>query len=181
MTKTDITVKLENDISLATSKIGVFGCYEVTIGMGGSERVDYMTLDTKGIWRCYEIKCSVSDFRSKAKKSFVGHYNYFVLTKELYDVVKDEIPKHVGVYVGRKCVKRAVKQDLRIDDNTLKLSFIRSLSREANKYQQSKNPKAIENYNRKISHLENEKNKYRKQYQELKREIEEKFGYSWRR
>jgi hypothetical protein len=28
--------------------MGVFGCFEVTIGFHGRERVDYMTLDTKG-------------------------------------------------------------------------------------------------------------------------------------
>lgn len=71
----------------------------MTVGWYGKERVDYITYDTKGIWRCYEIKVSKSDFHSKAKKTFVGHYNYFVLTRELYDEVKEEIPNHIGAYV----------------------------------------------------------------------------------
>lgn len=48
--KTDLTLKLEREIWLATVKQGVFGCYEVTIGQYGRERVDFMTMDTKGIF-----------------------------------------------------------------------------------------------------------------------------------
>lgn len=47
--KTAETVALEKAIRRATYKMGTFGCYEVTIGYGGKERVDYMTYDTKGI------------------------------------------------------------------------------------------------------------------------------------
>lgn len=54
--KTAETVALEKAIRLATRKTGVFGCYEVTIGFCGRERVDYMTYDTKGIFRCYDMK-----------------------------------------------------------------------------------------------------------------------------
>ena len=90
--KTKKTLKLEKQIYNATKKMGVFGCFEVTIGFFGKERVDYMTYDTKGIFRCYEIKVSKSDFHSNAKLSFVGHYNYYVLTRKLYEEVKDEIP-----------------------------------------------------------------------------------------
>ena len=67
MAKTEETLKLERAIFFATQKTGVFSCFEVTIGFFGNERVDYMTFDTKGIWRCYEIKTSMSDFNSKAK------------------------------------------------------------------------------------------------------------------
>lgn len=110
--KTDETVALEKAIRHATRKNGVFGCYEVTICFFGKERVDYMTYDTKGIFRCYEIKVSKADFHSKAAKSFVGHYNYYVLTRELYNQVKEEIPDWVGVYIGDYCAKKAKKQDL---------------------------------------------------------------------
>jgi hypothetical protein len=110
--KTAETVALEKAIRRATRKTGVFGCYEVTIGFCGRERVDYMTYDTKGVFRCYEIKVSKADFHSAAAKSFVGHYNYYVLTRELYDQVKGEIPDWIGVYIGDYCAKKAKKQDL---------------------------------------------------------------------
>jgi hypothetical protein len=151
--KTKKTLKLEQDIYNATKKVGVFGCFEVTIGFFGKERVDYMTYDTKGIFRCYEIKVSKSDFHSNAKLSFVGHYNYYVLTRKLYEEVKDEIPDWVGVYVGENLVKSPKKQDIdekvykyrrtingRSSELTipykemLKESIIRSLYRDANKW-----------------------------------------------
>lgn len=179
MAKTEITEKLEKAISVATNKIGVFSCFEVTIGFGGNERVDYLTLDTKNIWRCYEVKASVADFRSKAKKSFVGHYNYFVMTRELFESVKNEIPKHIGVYVYGTCVKRAQKQDLLIEDDILKLSLIRSLSRDATKLYQSENPRVIENFKRNISRLENERNQYRNQVRELIAAGSEQLGNRW--
>lgn len=80
--------------------MGVFGCLEVTIGFFGKQRVDYMTYDTRGIFRCYEVKVSLSDFHSNAALSFVGNYNYFVLSRKLYKKVKDEIPDGIGAYVG---------------------------------------------------------------------------------
>lgn len=110
--KTKDTIKLEKKIRKATHKTGVFQCFEVTIGFFGNERVDFMTYDTKGIFRCYEIKVTKADFHSNAAKSFVGHYNYYVLTKDLYHQVKDEIPDEIGVYVGASLVKRAKYQDI---------------------------------------------------------------------
>mgnify|MGYP000163993137 CR=1 FL=1 len=54
--KTEETKRLERAIWKATNKQGVFGCFEVTIGWFGKERVDYMTYDTKGVFRCYESR-----------------------------------------------------------------------------------------------------------------------------
>lgn len=150
--KSGVTDQLEKAIRRATRKMGVFGCFEVTIGFFGKERVDYMTYDTKGIFRCYEIKASKSDFHSGAAKSFVGHYNYYVLTHSLYKEVQDEIPPEIGIYVGEVCYKKARRQD--IDSKTysmrrsiggkstevtipwtdmLKESLIRSLYRDSDK------------------------------------------------
>lgn len=122
--KTEQTLSLERAIRKAIRKMGVFGCFEVTIGFFGKERVDYMTYDTKGIFRCYEIKVSKADFHSDAKKSFVGHYNYYVLTKELYDSAKNEIPPGIGVYVGGECVNRPIKVDI---DNAPQYEYRRSV------------------------------------------------------
>ncbi|GIN93346.1 hypothetical protein J22TS1_43970 [Siminovitchia terrae] len=179
--KTELTIQLERQIYSATNKQGVFGCFEVTIGWFGDERVDYITYDTKGIWRCYEIKVSKPDFYSKAKKTFVGHYNYFVLPKELYEEVKHDIPSHIGVYVdGNYSVKRAKKQELTIDVQVLKDSLIRSLSRESEKLLKSENPSFVEYMNRRLSYERKEKERYREQYQNLMREVHEKFGTRWR-
>lgn len=133
MKASDITKSLERDIRSATSKLGTFGCHEVTIGFNGRERVDYLTYDTRGIWRCYEIKATKSDFYSKAKKTFIGHFNYYVLPGELFEQVKQDIPEHVGVYIGRRCHKWPKRQTLKVDESVLKDSLIRSLYREAMK------------------------------------------------
>lgn len=71
--------------------LGVYGCMEVTLGKSyGNERVDFMTMDSEGIFRCYEIKVSKADYLSKAAKTFKGHFNYFVFPEELYEEIKDE-------------------------------------------------------------------------------------------
>lgn len=177
--KTEETIKLERQIWAATHKQGIFGCFEVTIGWFGEERVDYITYDTKGIWRCYEIKVSKSDFYSKAKKTFCGHYNYFVMPKKLYEEVKEDIPKHVGVYIGNYCIKKAKKQELSVDEQTLKDSMIRSLSREFEKQYRSGNPTVVESLNRKINKAKREIESYQRKYWELLRFVEKKHGAGW--
>ncbi|WP_235879435.1 hypothetical protein [Robertmurraya siralis] len=179
--KTDLTIELEQKIFAATSKQGVFGCFEVTIGWWGKERVDYITYDTKGIWRCYEIKVSKADFYSKAKKTFIGHFNYYVMPKELYEEVKDDIPNHIGVYDGYRSLKKAKRQELTVDEQTLKNSMIRSLFREFDKVFRSGNPNVIDSLNRQINHERREKERYREQYRTLLREVQDKYGLRWNR
>ena len=140
--KTELTTKMEKAIRKETAKnMGLFQCYEVTIGWYGNGRVDFMTMDTKDIFRCYELKITKEDFHSKHGHNFVGHFNYYVIPEELYDDIKDEIPKHIGVYcyyedkdycsLIKKPKKHVVTDDM---INILKNSMIRSLYREANKY-----------------------------------------------
>lgn len=179
MAKTEATLQLERDIWSATHKQGVFGCYEVTIGWFGKERVDYMTYDTKGIWRCYEIKVSKSDFHSEAHNTFIGNFNYYVLTKELYEQIKDEIPVHIGVYVGNSCIKRAKRQELGEDEQVLKNSMIRSLYREVDKQIKSDTPLLIEQITRSRDRYKKESEKHRKQYWDLLREVQDKYGTRW--
>lgn len=177
--KSEQTIELERKIWGATAKMGVFGCFEVTIGWFGHERVDYMTYDTKGVWRCYEIKVSKSDFHSKSHNSFIGHYNYYVLTKELYDQVKDEIPNYIGVYVRDACVKRAKRQELGVEVEILKNSLIRSLCREADKVFKSENPAVIDSLKRQINRAKKEADDYRHKYWELMRIGQAKYGMRW--
>jgi hypothetical protein len=127
------TKQLEKDIFYALQKpAGLFICFEVTIGWFGKERVDVLTYSSKGTWRCYELKISKSDFRSKNHNTFVGHFNYYVMPKALYEQVKNEIPAHVGVYTEKGiCAKNAKRQSLKVDEQILKNSMIRSLYRTA--------------------------------------------------
>lgn len=129
-----------NNPSLAKS----YGSPEVTIGFQrdrkGHERVDFLSYDPKEkIFRCYEIKVSMSDFKSNAKLSWYGHYNYLVITKELFSEKplqwwRDEVPSHVGIIVVdiKNKTKKSVKKALRVDVSeecceTLKDSLIRTL------------------------------------------------------
>ena len=131
MAKTAETVSQERRIYFATQKLGVFGCHEVTIGFGagGTERVDYMTVDTKGTFRCYEIKVTKADFRSKAAATFVGHFNYYVMPEALFEEVKAEIPAHIGAYDGARLLRPAKRVKLERCEILLLYSMVRSLSR----------------------------------------------------
>lgn len=182
--KTDETKQIELGIFNATCKQGVFGCFEVTIGWFGKERVDYMTYDTKGIFRCYEIKVTKADFHSPCHNSFVGNFNYYVLPIKLYEQVKNEIPDFVGVYVldnkSVYSIKRAKRMQVENLD-VLKDSLIRSLSREVTKQIQSNNPLKIERFNREILQLKSQRDNYYHQYWDLLREVQERYGTRWNR
>lgn len=168
MSKTEATLKLEKMIWDETNKLGIFGCFEVTIGWAGCERVDYLTYDTKGVWRCYEIKVSKADFHSKAKKTFIGHYNYYVMPNALYEEVKEEIPKEIGaftdIYHPITCVKRPKKQPLGVDEQILKNSLIRSLSRENEKFIKTGDTGLINRLKSKISKLEKDNRENHNRY-----------------
>ncbi|EOG8976613.1 hypothetical protein ACLKNU_002658, partial [Staphylococcus pseudintermedius] len=120
---------------LLKGKLNVYGCHEVTIGIEplkkGREIVDFLTYDSKNVFRAYEIKVTKEDLKSTAKLSFVGHYNYLVLTEELYEEVKDTnlIPFNVGlVVVGKGVIKKSGRKTLNMSDNIKLLeSLMRSL------------------------------------------------------
>ncbi|MGM0166705.1 hypothetical protein IGI39_001667 [Enterococcus sp. AZ135] len=98
-------------------------------------------------WRCYELKVTKADFYSKAKLSFIGHYNYFVLTEELYLKVRDDIPNEIGVLVYRPyasveelpaegtffIAKKPLRTELLVDELALTQRFMASLFREVQK------------------------------------------------
>lgn len=121
-----------------------YGTTEVTIDFqrngNGRELVDFMSYDAKkNLFRCYEIKVTMADFKSKAKKSWYGNYNYLVLSKALYleqslEDWKMSIPSHVGILVvnpesqSRKTIRKAVFTEISEEDkDMLKRSLIRTL------------------------------------------------------
>lgn len=103
----------------------------------GIEIVDFLTYERNtDTFRCYEIKVSVSDLKSKCAKSFYGHYNYLVVSTDLYRELGDEINSYIPEYVGimvygegaLKSYKKAKKQMLTDETvEVLKASLIRSL------------------------------------------------------
>lgn len=197
--KTELTLMLESNIWKATHKQGVFSAFEVTIGWSGNERVDYMTYDTKRIFRCYEIKVSKSDFHSSAAKTFCGHFNYFVMPFALFQQVKEEIPKDIGVFCEARsrdpqlakrepcvCVRRAKRRELTESPDVLKDSMIRSLSRDLGKQMLSGSPTLVECYDRElaearrmIKHYRTQAERMREQYENLYRVVDETFGADW--
>lgn len=158
--ETELTKEIKAALWEYTSKQGTFGCEEVTIGWFGKERVDYMTYDTKEVFRCYEIKISKSDFHSKNHNSFVGHLNYYVLTQELYSKVSNEIPDGVGVlvYDGKALCfrKRPKHREPAVNVQILKDSFIRSLHREVDNYRKIIDGDALRIRDREIRRLRKE-------------------------
>jgi hypothetical protein len=101
------------------------------------------------------------------------------MTKELYEKVADEIPKHIGVYVEGICTKRAKKQPLTADEQVLKDSMIRSLYREVDKSIRSNTPHVVDSLNRQIRRVEKELEQSRRSYRELQKIGIEKYGRGW--
>lgn len=111
------------------------------------ERVDVLMYESTGIWRCYEIKNSVNDFRSSAKLSFWGDYNYYILNADIYETVKNEIPDGIGVWIVYKpdgckgwmeCVKKPKKREKLCSHESLMFALMQALSREYKKYRKLK-------------------------------------------
>lgn len=155
MGKTLLTKKIENILYRKYGyTLGTFICFEVQFGFhvrhGEREFVDAATYSTNGELVCFEIKVSTSDFHSKAKTTFIGNKNYYVMPLELYEKVKDEIPPEIGVQVlcdskehwdketgwhrtmtygtselvtVKPCKKQATHK---FDENTILWSFVRS-------------------------------------------------------
>ncbi|CAM2079617.1 MAG: hypothetical protein NSGCLCUN01_03838 [uncultured Clostridium sp.] len=170
MGKTELTKEIEKALRIETSKW--FGCAEVTIGWYGKQRVDFMTMDSKEIFRCYEIKISKSDFKSKHGHNFVGHFNYYVVPKELYESIKDEVSKEIGVYIWNgKClslVKRPKKKELEVDISILKNSMIRSLYRDTSKIITSENIDIMNGLKSRLAKAEKENRDNLRQYRQYR-------------
>lgn len=137
MAKTQATLNLEHALDEESRKKREYGCEEVTIGFHaeghGDEIVDYMTMDSKDVFRCYELKVTLSDLKTDNKKSFYGDYNYLVVSESLYAKNPswgNYIPPYVGILSGTKLTVRRQAKKKTIDNQTremLKSSLIRSV------------------------------------------------------
>lgn len=166
MGKSELTLEIENQALRQFSKMGVFMCPECSFERAWikdmpanvslkefhsnpkymqvegkhirTEIVDILELNSQKGWCCYEIKISKSDFHSKAIKSFVGEYNYYLMPDELYEQVKNEIEKDIGVYSYNGqylCIKKKARKQKLIEgmNEQLYYGMVRSLNREREK------------------------------------------------
>ena len=119
--KTETTRKLEKLLASKFNSRNDFYVFECTLGWYGHEIVDCISYNCQREITCYEIKQSVSDFRSKNAVSFVGDKNYYVMPYDLYLKVKDEIPLGIGVYVActrtQKCEQTATGREYSMEIN----------------------------------------------------------------
>lgn len=175
------TLELENALIKHTREKRQYGCEEITIGFCnqglGNEIVDFMTMDSKGVIKCYEIKVTLQDLKSNAKKSWYGHYNYLVISRTLYEQVQDwdlYIPKHIGVIVGnalesvRKCQRQEVPTDSEI---MLKESLLRSMYWKMEKFKDAQSLEKQKKAQEKIREVTKEKDYYRDRALEAEKTI----------
>ena len=99
---------------------------EVTFDYGrpGQCRVDYMRFAPlnnsvsgieKGDVYCYEIKSCPEDFASMHGHNLLGDFNYYVMPKDTYDIVKDRLEFNAGVLCPNGDRLEAVKKARRCD------------------------------------------------------------------
>lgn len=102
----------------------IYYAKEVTFDFGTSKqiRVDFMKFKPvdnsadgieKGDFYCYEVKSCAEDFNSKNGHNFIGNYNYYVMNKETYELVKHRIGKGIGVLVKDGDYLKSVKRSAR--------------------------------------------------------------------
>lgn len=130
----------------------IYWAKEVTFDYATSHsiRVDYMRFKPinntvggieKGDFYCYEVKSSVEDFHSKNGHNFIGDFNYYVMTDDVYAKVSNKIPYNVGVLVPEKknyfgdwydlkSVKKARRKDRTRPVSEMLLMMFRSAARD---------------------------------------------------
>lgn len=123
------------------------------------ERVDMLTYETTGIWRAYELKISKADLHSSAALSWIGHYNYLVITEDLIEEAKKILPKDIGIYAAYKkgnkkwidLVRNPRKRELLCKHEDMQFAMLQALSREYKKYRKLKEQEEKEVAKNKVS------------------------------
>lgn len=197
MAKRKETVEIENALHNMCKEKRIYGCEEVTIGFynngHGNEVVDFMTMDSKGIITCYEIKVTLQDLKSNAKKSWYGHKNYLVVSAELYDKINDwseYLPAHVGLIrfgfnrsiysKNLRIVFNTKKQNISVEDNImLKESLIRSMFFKMHKYKDSKSIEKQKELEAEIRRQKKDRDYYYKQWRETVQVINDYENYKY--
>lgn len=74
---------------------------------------------------CFEVKITLEDFHSNHGHNFHGHYNYYVVPKELVIKIRNEVPDDIGVIayyeasnsyrIVKECVPREISSSLEAD------------------------------------------------------------------
>jgi len=188
MAKRKETLEIEKALNEMCREKRIYGCEEVTIGFfnngHGDEIADFVTMDSKGIIRCYEIKVTLQDLKSSAKKSWYGHYNYLVVSDELLGKVDNwdkYIPSHVGLMSAyevkysklyKSCQLRTVSnpKQQKINQETsmmLKESIIRSMFYKMLKYKDSADMEKIKGLKKESKRWENEYRRVNRDYLDL--------------
>ena len=114
----------------------------------------------------------MADLKSKAKKSWYGHYNYLVIGGELLDKideVKSLTPKEIGILNNNlSAIRRPKLKGIHTTTETmLKESLVRSMYHKMNKYKRTQDIDEYKKMESKVKRVERERNKYKKQYDEL--------------
>ena len=140
MSKTQGTLEIEEALYRDARRLGVYGCFEMSVGFSrhheeyGDQRVDFITMDSQCVFRAYEVKVSKSDFHSTCTNSFIGHFNYYAMPRNLYEQVKSEVPEHIGVWCDGEVIKKPKRVTPIVEPYVLAISMVRSLSRDADRY-----------------------------------------------
>lgn len=74
---------------------------------------------------CYEIKISVSDFKSPHGHNFHGNRNYYVVDSRIYNQIKDLVPDDIGIIafyeetgamrIKKECTFKEISSELKIE------------------------------------------------------------------
>lgn len=197
MAKRKETIEIESAFHNICIEKRIYGCEEVTIGFHnnghGNEVVDYMTMDSKGIITCYEIKVTLQDLKSKAKKSWYGHKNYLVVSADLYDKINDwseYLPANVGLIQfgfnrsiyskNLRIVFNSKRQNISIEDNImLKESLIRSMYYKMQKYKDSKSIEKQKELEAEIRKQKKDRDHYFQQWREASQVINDYENYKY--
>ena len=178
MSKTEKTLRLEEALHRRQLEKREYGCEEITIGFHsqghGDEIVDYMTLDSKDVVRCFEIKVTVADLKTDNAKSFYGDYNYLVVSQSLdmhSPVYENYIPPYAGILCGEDLrVIRQAKKKMVTDEtrNMLKSSILRSVYWKYENYRNARQLSETRDLERTIEDLKEEIRNLQDQTEEIR-------------